>query len=266
MGNIIVNTLLFQPPQRDERDKLRYKLWRHRAEEILLVNNRRHAISTVFIEPRHKITLWTILYSHANAEDLSSIANHLESLSNELNVNVYAYDYSGYGESGGNCSEENCYENISDALKFLNSKGIHNERIILYGRSLGSGPTCYIASKMSLQRRPLGGIILHAAFTSIFRIMVKTACTLESDYFANIDHLRFFHRSTPILVVHGEKDRIVPFGHALEIVDELKHVDTVVPLFLYETGHNSMNQKTKTDFFRKVSLRMTNYNAVCRFV
>ena len=59
------------------------------------------------------------------------------------------------------------------------------ENIILYGRSLGSGPTCYLAEK-----EKVGGVILHAPLMSVYRVIMQTLrFTLPTDMFPNIDRV-----------------------------------------------------------------------------
>jgi len=66
------------------------------------------------------------------------------------NKNIYyLIEYSGYGDFNDNdteCSEANIYDDIECVYKYITTeKNIDPKTIILYGRSLGSGPTCYLA-------------------------------------------------------------------------------------------------------------------------
>ena len=62
---------------------------------------------------------FTLLFSHANAEDLGLIFEHLKILSQVLQVNVMGYDYTGYGHSSGRPSEADCYADITAAFSWL---------------------------------------------------------------------------------------------------------------------------------------------------
>uniref|UniRef100_A0A7S4W1K2 AB hydrolase-1 domain-containing protein n=1 Tax=Ditylum brightwellii TaxID=49249 RepID=A0A7S4W1K2_9STRA len=135
----------------------------------------------------------TLLYSHANAEDLGNIYPWCKFLSKALKVNVLAYDYTGYGLASGqgDPSEENCFADIDAAYSYLRYQlQIPSHKIVLYGRSLGSGPSCYLASRLSepeSEDNPVGGLILHAPFMSVFRIVLESGCTLPGDKFPNCD-------------------------------------------------------------------------------
>jgi len=140
-----------------------------------------------FKRERAKITF---LYSHANAEDLGLMFGWLKCLSRRLNVNVLAYDYTGYGESDGSPSEEHCYADIDAAYEHLVTfRDIPPQHIVLYGRSVGSGPATFLASKLANEGEKLGGLILECPFKSVLRVVADVGCTMMSDRFPNIDRI-----------------------------------------------------------------------------
>jgi pimeloyl-ACP methyl ester carboxylesterase len=114
----------------------------------------------------------------------------LKCLSRKLNVNILAYDYTGYGESDGEPSEEACYADVVAAYEHLiNYRKLDPRQIVLYGRSVGSGPATYLASKLSIERVPIGGLILECPFKSVYRIIADFGCTVLGDKFPNIDRI-----------------------------------------------------------------------------
>jgi pimeloyl-ACP methyl ester carboxylesterase len=110
-------------------------------------------------------------------------------LAKSLHVSILAYDYTGYGLSQPSIpSEENCYADIDAAYDYLvNERQILPENIVLYGRSLGSGPSCYLAARTAEAGSPVAGLILHAPFLSVFRVVFESGCTLIGDKFPNVD-------------------------------------------------------------------------------
>ena len=94
---------------------------------------------------------------HSNAEDLGVTYGIWSRLSKELQVNVLSYEYSGYGHATGRASESNLVVDANAALELLTKKfGLIPARdIVLYGRSLGSFPTCALAKRYSVR-----GVIL----------------------------------------------------------------------------------------------------------
>jgi len=85
---------------------------------------------------------FTIIYSHGNAEDLGGNFEQLHNLADLLSCNVFAYEYPGYGIAEGEPSEGGCYAAAEAAYKHVtNELGVDAGDVVLYGRSLGSGPT-----------------------------------------------------------------------------------------------------------------------------
>ncbi|CAD7928080.1 unnamed protein product [Amoebophrya sp. A25] len=175
----------------------------------------------------------TLLFSHANAEDLGLCLGFGKELGVQLRVNVFVYDYCGYGVSTGEPSEDGLYACIEAAYDYLRfTCNIPWEHIILFGRSIGTGPTVYMAS-----RKPCRGVVLQAAMSSIFRIMFKLRFTLWGDQFANID--RVANIEAPTLIIHGLRDEIVPISHGVDLFSRLKR--PVEPLWVDDADHNSLS-------------------------
>lgn len=93
----------------------------------------------------------------------------------------------------GEPSEDNCYADIEAVYDYLTLElELEPQNIILYGRSIGSGPSCHLAEKVSrehLEGTGLGGLILHSAFTSVFRIVADIGITILGDKFVNVEKM-----------------------------------------------------------------------------
>ena len=138
MGNA-VTSLLFQPPEVS---------YVHAKKHIIWLRTTKGANVPAFYIDRHSKT--TILFSHGNAEDLGMIYEWFCEFTREVQVNLLAYDYEGYGKASGTPSEQGCYDDVDCAWTFLTKVLNHKpESIILYGRSLGSGPSCYLAERLA---------------------------------------------------------------------------------------------------------------------
>jgi fermentation-respiration switch protein FrsA (DUF1100 family) len=125
---------------------------------------------------------------------------------------VFAYDYEGYGTSQGKPSEKACYEDSAAAYEFLavNLKTTP-DRIIIFGRSVGTGPAAYIAAK-----RPSAGVVLQSPFVSAFRVLTRIPL-LPFDKFPNYKYIRHIH--SPVLIMHSRADSVIPFWHGQKIFD-----------------------------------------------
>lgn len=235
-----MSTLLFQPPP---PSRLR------ESKLVFLQTSQGEKIPAFHIQtPGAK---YTILYSHANAEDLGNVYPWCKFLAKMLKVNLFAYDYTGYGLSKGNPSEENCYADITAAYKYLRyEKDIAPNKLILYGRSLGTGPSCYLAATKAEEGVRLAGLILHAPFLSIYRIVIESGCTLMGDRFPNVDYAPLVR--CPVLLIHGKRDKIVPFKHSEQLFMSFHEQCRTPPLFIQEMGHNHVSASIRSMFLKRV--------------
>lgn len=121
----------------------------------------------------------TIIFSHGNATDCGAMFAYYARIAQTLQVNVVAYDYSGYGASGGSPSEEQTYADITAAYNW--TKITTSTPILLYGQSVGSGPSCYLASRV-----PIAGLILHSPILSGVRVLTDSRLLACWDIYPNI--------------------------------------------------------------------------------
>jgi acetyl esterase/lipase len=114
----------------------------------------------------------TIIYSHGNATDIGAMNFMQCVLARALHCNVVMYDYSGYGESGGIALEQSTYDDIQLVYKWVVDHVVPDKdesRIVIYGQSVGSGPSCYLCS----MQQNVGGLILHSPFMSGMRVLTS---------------------------------------------------------------------------------------------
>lgn len=205
----------------------------------------------------------TILYSHGNAEDLGMIYDYLKDVSRVLKVNIFSYDYTGYGLSMekdpekremGNSpspSEENVYADIDAAYDHLTRViGVTPDKIILYGRSLGGGPSCYLAAKTNRENNCVGGLVLHSAFSSVFRVVMNLGCTPTGDLFSNVDQIRDV--GCLVYIMHGTIDEVVPFSHGKELYDAIPEDLKTVPFWAEGMGHNNIEADMPHAFIKRL--------------
>tara|TARA_B100001175_G_scaffold316586_1_gene330905 strand:+ start:197 stop:1012 length:816 start_codon:yes stop_codon:yes gene_type:complete len=150
----------------------------------------------------------TILYLHGNA---GSLENRIHKINHfdDMNINFLLLSWRGFNGNAGKPTEEGLYKDARSAVKWLINQGISEKNIIIYGESLGTGIAIEIA-----QNRNFAGIILESPFTSmitagkskypIFPIKLLLKDKYESDK-------KIKNIMAPILVMHGEADKIVPF-------------------------------------------------------
>jgi len=96
-------------------------------------------------DPRDAITL---IVSHGNALDAAMFVPFGRRLRDTLGVNIVLYDYSGYGVSTGKPGVRGVYADLEAVVDWcVDVKKFEPARIVLYGQSIGSAPTCRYAAK-----------------------------------------------------------------------------------------------------------------------
>ena len=130
-----------------------------------LITKKGERIASYYIH--HPNSCYLLLFSHGNAADIGLMRNHLCKMYDKCKISIFAYEYSGYGRSSGKPSEKNTYCDIECAYEYIiNELEIETSHIILYGQSLGTCVSVYLASQY-----PVGGVILHSPLLSGLRVM-----------------------------------------------------------------------------------------------
>ncbi|XP_010999409.1 PREDICTED: alpha/beta hydrolase domain-containing protein 17C-like [Populus euphratica] len=179
--------------------------------DVLKLETKRgnHVVAVYFKNPAASLT---VLYSHGNAADLGQMYDLFCELSLHLRVNLMGYDYSGYGQSTGKPTEQNTYVDIEAAYRCLEEKyGVKEEDVILYGQSVGSGPTLDLATRLPKLR----AVVLHSPIASGLRVIYPVKRTYWFDIYKNIDKIPFI--SCPVLVIHGTADDVVDWSHGKQL-------------------------------------------------
>jgi abhydrolase domain-containing protein 17 len=178
---------------------------------------------------------FTVLYFHGNGEDLGDSLARMERL-RALGFGVFAFDYRGYGTSEGSPSEAALYADAELAWRWLTVTAvIPPQRIILYGRSLGGAPAVELAA-----RHPAAGLVLECAFASAFRVVTQVSL-IPRDRFRNLETIR--RTRCPVLVMHGRRDRTVPFSHGRRLFDAAPGHKRA--MWIDEAGHVDIEERSE---------------------
>ena len=159
----------------------------------------------------------TLVIFHGNAGHLSNRIYKLNEL-HKLDINILLISWRGFSGNKGSPTENNLYADAEAAIKWLKKEGVNNNQIILYGESLGSGVAVELGKKNNFN-----SIILESPFTSIensakiyypylpVRLLLK-------DRYDSISKIKMIN--TPILIMHGKKDDVVPFSMGKELFEK----------------------------------------------
>jgi uncharacterized protein len=173
--------------------------------------------------------LW-LLICHGNAGNLSEFdrPSHYAGL-HQLGLNLLAFDYRGYGESGGVPTEGGLYRDARAAYQYLRQEqGVPPDRIIAFGHSLGSAVAVDLASRV-----PLAGLIVEGAFTSAVSrgqelypyIPVRWIAGSRFSSIEKISEVR-----APKLFLHAVSDEVIPLTHGRRLYQAAPLPKTFVEL------------------------------------
>ncbi len=198
--------------------------------------------------PRRR-ALGTVLYCHGSS---GSIAHQVGVLTafRRLRVNLFAFDYRGYGRSAGAPSEGGLYLDARAAWDHLvGAVGVRPEEILLFGHSLGGA----VAIDCALDRAA-AGLIVESSFTQV-RDMARASYPGLPLYLVARNQFRSIGKvgrlSLPKLFIHGGSDERVPPALGRRLYDAAAE-----PKELYlvpGAGHNDVHRHGGLRYLRRIS-------------
>jgi len=194
----------------------------------------------------------TILFFHGNAGSLENRIYKLNHFKN-LDLNFLIIAWRGFSGNSGKPNEKGLYDDAKSAMKWLESVGIKEEKVILYGESLGTAVAIEIG-----QNKNFAGIILESPFTSMVEMGKKyypffPVGLLLKDRYESINKIK--NINFPVLVMHGKKDKIVPFYMGEEIYNLSN-----MPKFKYFTDLDDHMMDFDEKLINEINLFIKNLN------
>jgi len=168
-----------------------------------------------------------VLMAHGNRELIDFYLNRAK-MYQRMGFTVLLGEYRGYGRSAGTPSRKRIasdYKRFYDHL--ISLPIVDSNRIVFHGRSLGGS----VLSELSCHRPP-AAIIVESTFTSIKAMAHGAPEILLSDNYDTVSALLTYQG--PILIIHGNRDDVVPVKHALEMKKRIPNAE----LILYDCGHS----------------------------
>lgn len=215
-----VDSMIFHPPECSYR----------RSTSLINIPTEDGRTIAAYYYPPASDGSFVILFSHGNAEDIGHLRGFVQQYHLQ-DFGILAYDYGGYGLSEGKPSEQSTYYDIEAAYQYLTEHAhIDPSRIIIHGRSVGSGPSVWLA-----ERYPAAGLILESPFVSVYRVMTRWPIIPFDKYnnLARIENVR-----CPLLVIHGDSDKEINIRHGQKLY-EAAH-EPKMCYWVGGAGHNNL--------------------------
>jgi hypothetical protein len=175
-----------------------------------------------------------IFYLHGNAGSLRSWGGVAKTYT-DLNYDIFIIDYRGYGKSEGKINgQEQLFEDIKEVYSEL-TKQYTEDKIIVLGYSIGTG----LASKIASINNP-NLLILQAPYYSLVDMMKYTYPIIPGFLLKyKLETNKYLKDcQMPVVIFHGDQDRVIYYGSSLKLKREFKESDTLITLS--GQGHNGM--------------------------
>jgi uncharacterized protein len=175
-----------------------------------------------------------VIYFHGNTRSIKGWAKY----SRDFLVNGYEVvliDYRGFGKSTGKRTEEKLYQDTQFVYDKLNEHFEEN-RIVIYGRSLGSGFAAKLASencpKMLILDAPYYSFrYLTNRFLPFLPVVILLRFSIRTDIYIK-------YVKCPTYIIHGTKDWLIPFRSSVRLASQAPLNTRLVPI--YGGGHNNL--------------------------
>jgi len=164
-----------------------------------------------WLMPGPRPMTWVIF--HGNSGNMGNYCDYLRFLHDGLGVNLFIFDYRGYGASEGRPTEGGIYQDAEAAVRYVGAHPLlRGQPLMYFGHSLGAAVAVDVAT-----RHPPQGMVLEAPFLSVWamaRERARWSFPLVLLLGARFDSLRKIRRiHVPLLIIHGEEDETVPVEH-----------------------------------------------------
>lgn len=229
--------IVFQPSSLEKGYSFEFD---HPFSELYLNDEQsEHPLHALFF-PAEDTAKGLVLYFHGNSDNLQRWGRYTVDFTRH-HYDVLAVEYPGYGKNPGKPTEQALYESARLAFAWAEAR-YASDRIIIYGRSLGSGPASWLAARHEVRQ-----LILETPFPSIpqlFRMRATVALVpfeprLEFPVGKYVQSIQY-----PVSVFQGTEDWVIPYRIAAQVKDYLKANDRFITI----EGGSHKNLRTYPEY------------------
>ena len=211
------NSFVFPCPKFD------FRKFRVNQNQLIFIPQKSESISKKYIpclflhpESLNKNKNFMIVF-HGNAEDIYSAKIFAEALYQKTLMNIVMVEYPGYSIYKGESDADTILQNTEIVYDFIkNLFHISDKNIYIFGRSIGTSPAIYLASK----RKP-NALFVISSFTSIRAVadnLVGPLKYLLKDRFNSKEYIK--NVTCPILFIHGQSDPLIPYKETVLLKEQ----------------------------------------------
>jgi len=190
----------------------------------------------------------TLLWCHGNAGNISHRLDIIKNL-HALGINIFIFDYRGYGKSEGEPDEEGIYRDGVAAYEYLVKKReIHPDSIVLFGESLGTAVAVDLAVKRNIRALVLQSAFTNAKDMAVRMFPIPVPPFIIHSKFDSIDKIRQVR--VPVFFIHGDDDTIVPVELGRKLFDAANE-----PKEFYQIAgadHNDTHLVAGKEYYRRI--------------
>lgn len=204
-------------------------------EEIKIPFNITDTVSMIKFYPADTVRKGVLLYFHGNKKNVEHYARFVPAFTAK-GYEVWMPDYPGFGKSTGERTEQKLYT-IAYQVQKMAAVKYPAERIIVYGKSLGTGIAAYIASVKPCQR-----LILETPYYSIPSLFRSYAFMYPASVMSNYQLPTYEYLAdvkAPVAIFHGTGDWVVPYRSGVRLMKMLKPTDVFIKI--PEGSHNNLS-------------------------
>jgi hypothetical protein len=211
-------SLVYFPGAREVNDPPRLFALRHQPVDFLSTDSiRLHA--WIIPAARADSSGYWLLINHGNYGNIGfGERPEFYAAARDVGLNLFAYDYRGFGRSEGRPRERDLYRDAEGAYRYLvDSLRVPPARIVIFGHSLGTGVATELATRV-----PAAALVLEAAYTSVPDIGQEAypwlpVRLLAGERFETIE--RIGKVTVPVLMIHSPEDDVVPYSHGQRVFE-----------------------------------------------
>ena len=214
------------------------------VEEVALTTPSNIELTSWFARPQAERP--TVLFFHGNAGAVNHRAYRFQELMAQ-GYGVFILGYPGYGGNAGEPSEPGFHEAAQLAYDYLQTSGVDSQDIVIYGESIGSGVAVQLAARVDARALVLEAPMSSATDVARVHYPLLVASFFLRDSFRSVEHIGRI--DMPLLVIHGEKDAIIPLQLGEKLVEHAVEPKKLV--VIEGAGHNNLSQYATSSIARE---------------